>query len=130
MPLPGSGNYTELDRNFSGFLTLESTITSPESGRALLIFEKIEHAAELTVNGKKPLLRGYAPWIFDVTLKKGANKLKLRVASSGGNEFFRCFKEELEPLRWQNSYARRFCQFERNDENCGVSGKVKFLFLK
>lgn len=129
-PLPASGDYTELDKNFSGFLTLESSFNSSRSGRALLIFDNIEHGAILTVNGTAPVLRVSAPWIFDVTVRKGINKLKLRISSSAGNEFFRCFKEELEPAKWQNSYARRFCNFERNDKKCGVYGKIKLLYTK
>ena len=130
LPLPASGDYTELDRDFSGFITLASDLVSPQSGRALLIFDKIEHSAELSVNGGQTQLRSTAPWIFDVTLKQGVNKLSLRIASSAGNEFFRCFKEELDPAGWKNSYAKRFCQFERNDKTCGVSGKAKLIFLQ
>ena len=130
IPLPVSGDYTELDRDFSGFLTLESSFDSPRSGRALLIFDNIGHSASLAVNGGEGQLRSAAPWIFDVTLKKGINKLALRVAGSAGNEFSRCFNEELDPAGWKNCYARRFCQFERDDKNCGVSGKVKLIFLQ
>ena len=130
LPLPDSGNYREIDKNFSGFLTLQSSVESPLAGKALLVFENIEHAAFLKVNGIDTPWRYAAPWIFEVQLKKGINKLELRIASSAGNEFFRCFKEELEPAQWKNSYANRFCQFERDDENCGISGKMEIVFLE
>ena len=130
LPLPDSGNYREIDKNFSGFLTLQSSVESPRAGKALLVFENIEHAAFLKVNGIDTPWRYAAPWIFEVQLKKGINKLELRIASSAGNEFFRCFKEELEPAQWKNSYANRFCQFERDDENCGISGKMEIVFLE
>ena len=130
LPLPDSGNYTELDRNFSGFLTLESTLECRQSGEALLIFDWIGHSAALSINGGAAHLRGSSPWIFSVSLTAGQNKLKLRIASSGGNEFYRCFKEELEVANWKNSYANRFLKFARDDESCGASSKVQIHFLQ
>ena len=129
-PLPPSGDYTELDGDFSGFITVESLIQAPVTGKAYLCFEKISCAASCKVNGREAGFSAVPPRIFEAELKKGENRLQLRIASSAGNEFVRCFREELEPVKWVNSYARRFLAFERDDKECGVAGALKIIFVK
>ena len=57
-------------------------------------------------------------------LKKGVNKLSLKVSSSAGNEFRRCFREELEPAGYFNTYAKRFTLYPVDDDKCGISNNI------
>ncbi|MBR7105080.1 MAG: hypothetical protein IKC65_09050, partial [Lentisphaeria bacterium] len=122
-PLPSSGKYTDIEPDFSGLLHLTGSLFS-RGGKVLIELHNVQHSAALSVNGRPCGLRAFAPWVFEAELAEGENRLELEIASSGGNEFFRCFKEELEPRNWKNSYARRFTLYERDDRECGVDKTI------
>ena len=124
-PLPESGLYTDLDPDFSGILTLECTLTLPAPVSGFLEFGSVFHAGELSVNGKNCGLRAFAPWVYEVSLKKGRNRLVFRISSSGGNEWRRCFREELEPRGWTNESLELVESFPVDDADCGVAGPVR-----
>ena len=124
--LPDNGLWDEKD--FSGKLTLETELDLPSEVSGWLVFEKICHAGELSVNGKKAGMRAFAPWIFPVSFKKGRNHLRLRVFSSAGNEWRRCFREELEPRKWYNSYPERILKYTIDDAWTGIPGRITLLF--
>ena len=125
--LPESGLYTDLEKDFSGWIVLEGRFFLSEACTGYLEFEQICYAAELAVNGAVAGLRAFAPWVFRSGFRKGWNRLRLTVFSSGGNEWRRCFREELEVAGWVNTYAARFKEYEIDDAFCGVSGKVRLL---
>lgn len=120
-PLPAGGMYTEFEPGFSGVVELESRLVSEKGGTAWLVFDDVRHGAELSVNGEITGLRAFAPWAFRVRLKRGINRLKIKVFSSAGNEWRRCFREELEPAGWINSYGRRIAEYAVDDADCGIS---------
>ena len=124
LPLPDNGLYTGLEKDFSGHVTLETVLDSPEAGDALLEFDRIEQFAELKVNGRTAGLRPAAPWLFRTRLKKGTNRLQLIVSTSGGNEFRRCFREELQPAGWFNNYSKRFTLYPVDDAKCGAGSRI------
>jgi hypothetical protein len=127
-PLPADGLYKKSD--FSGKLTLETELQLPENSSGYLVFERVCHAAELFVNGRRSALRAFAPWAFPVKLRKGKNTLKLRVFSSAGNEWRRCFREELEPRKWFNTYyPGRIKEYTVDDAETGIPGGI-VLFSK
>ena len=128
--LPESGNYCELEKDFSGRITLQSTFESDFAGTAYIEFERIDHCAALKVNGSECGFAAFAPYIFKVNLKKGKNTFELKVSGSAGNEFRRCFREELEPAGYFNSYARRFKLYPIDDDKCGVSTNTKIYITK
>ena len=109
--------------------------TSPESfaskvpsswekgGTGYLRFESIRHGAELVVNGRSAGVRAFSPWVFKAVFRPGRNTLLLRISSSGGNEWRRCFREELEPAGWFNWYASRLNEYRIDDAECGVFRK-------
>ena len=120
-PLPAGGMYTGLEPEFSGVVELESRLVSEEGGTAWIVFDDVRHGAELSVNGEVAGLRAFAPWAFRVRLKRGVNRLKIKVFSSAGNEWRRCFREELEPAGWVNDYGRRISRYPVDDADCGIS---------
>ena len=122
--LPESGNYCELEKDFSGRIYLESTLECDKDEVVYLQFERIDHFAALKVNGVDCGSAAFAPYIFKVALKKGVNKLSLKVSSSAGNEFRRCFREELEPAGYFNTYAKRFTLYPVDDDKCGISNNI------
>jgi hypothetical protein len=122
--LPASGNYCELEENFSGRVMLESKLVSDEDREAYIQFENVDFCASLCVNGVDCGSAAFAPYIYKVKLKKGVNRLKLKVSGTAGNEFRRCFKEELEPAGYFNGYAQRFTRYKVNDDKCGVSQRA------
>ena len=122
--LPASGNYCELDKDFSGRVILESKLVSDEAGEAYIQFENVDFSAALYVNGVDCGTAAFAPYIYKVKLRKGVNRLKLKVSGTAGNEFRRCFREELEPAGYFNGYSKRFTQYKINDDKCGVSQRV------
>lgn len=124
--LPASGLYTDLDKNFSGRLVLSSTLRSDCDCKGILEFGEMFHAAALHVNGVRAGLRAFAPWAFKVSLKRGTNRLKLIVSGSGGNEWRRCFREELKPAGGFNTYSEKIMQFTIDDAACGISGDTSF----
>ncbi|MBO5764944.1 MAG: hypothetical protein J6S24_01560 [Lentisphaeria bacterium] len=124
VPLPASGNYCELDKDFSGRLLLESTLVSDCDCEAYLKFDSVDFYASLRVNSVDCGSAAYAPYIYRIKLKKGVNKLVLKVSGSAGNEFRRCFREELEPAGYFNNYAKRFSLYKIDDDKCGVSQRV------
>ena len=122
--LPDSGNYCELDKDFSGRIYLESELEHDRNETVYIEFENIDHFAELQVNNADCGMAVSAPFIFKAVLKKGKNKLRLKVSGSAGNEFRRCFTEELEPAGYFNVYAARFKQYSVDDNKCGLSKHV------
>jgi hypothetical protein len=122
--LPESGNYCEYDKDFSGRLLLESTLESEENCTAYIRFDKVNFFASLKVNGKDCGSAAFAPYIYKVELKKGKNRLQLKVSGSAGNEFRRCFREELEPAGYFNGYSVRFKKYSIDDDVCGLSGSA------
>lgn len=109
---------------FSGRIYLESTVLSDKDESVYIQFENIDHSASLEVNGICCGDAVCSPFIFKSDLKKGENKLVLRVSSSAGNEFRRCFEQELEPAGYFNTYAARFRQYTIDDDKCGISKQV------
>jgi hypothetical protein len=128
IPLPADGLYKEKD--FSGKLTLEAELDAPESVSGYLVFDRVCHAGELFVNGRKSGLRAFAPWAFPIKLRKGKNTLKLRVFSSAGNEWRRCLREELEPRGWFNVYAHRLKEYLVDDAETGIPGSIALFCRK
>lgn len=127
--LPPDGNYTTLEPDFSGVVCLESSFELEKGGTGYLRFESIRHGAELVVNGRSAGVRAFVPWVFKALFRPGRNTLLLRVSSSGGNEWRRCFRDELEPAGWINGYASRLNEYRIDDAECGVSGRVQVSFL-
>ncbi len=123
--LPSDGNYATLEPDFSGVLSLESSFELEKGGTGYLCFDSIRHGAELVVNGRSAGIRAFAPWVFKASFRRGRNTLRLKISSSGGNEWRRCFTEELEPAGWFNDYASRLYQYPVDDAECGISGKVE-----
>ena len=126
-PLPASGNYCDVDSDFSGRILLESFIISPFEGEAFLLFESISHYARVALNGQDCGERAFAPWMFRVKMKMGENLLQLQISGSAGNEFRRCFREELQPAGWFNVYAKIIKGFEQNDGRCGLDGSIRLI---
>ena len=79
------------------------------------------------MNGKFSGLRAFAPWAFPVTLKAGINRLRLKIFSGAGNEWRRCFREELEPRGWFNVYAQHIREFSMDDAETGVGSASLLL---
>ena len=127
--LPPDGNYTTLEPDFSGVISLESTFELEKGGMGYIHFDSIRHGAELIVNGKSVGIRAFAPWVFKASFRSGRNTLRLKISSSGGNEWRRCFREELEPAGWFNGYASRLNKYPVDDAECGISGKAKVSLL-
>lgn len=124
LKLPESGNYCELEKDFSGRVVLESKLVSDEELEAYIEFENIDFFAALSVNGVDCGSAAFVPYIYKVKLKKGVNELVLRVSGTAGNEFRRCFREELEPAGYFNGYARRFSLYKVDDDRCGISKRM------
>lgn len=122
--LPTSGLYTDLEKDFSGRIILKSEFQLDSPGEGYLVFDEIFYAAELSVNGKNAGCRAFSPWVFKACFVKGKNHLILKISSSGGNEWRRCFREELEPKGWYNNYASGIEKYTIDDAKCGFSGKV------
>jgi hypothetical protein len=99
-------------------------LVSEKACTAYIQFDSICHCGSLKVNRKQAGLRAFAPWIFKVQLRKGKNILELAISGSGGNEWRRCFREELEPAGYTNGYSPRLCGYEVDDAECGFSGKT------
>ena len=127
--LPPDGNYTTLEPDFSGVISIESSFELEKGGMGYVHFESIRHGAELIVNGKSVGTRAFAPWVFKTNFRSGKNMLLLKISSSGGNEWRRCFREELEPAGWFNGYAARLKKYPIDDAECGVSPQIK-LYLE
>ena len=117
-------NYCEIDKDFSGRITLESSVSSDKDETVYIRFENIDHSAKLFVNGIDCGSAVCSPFIFKAELKKGENNLVLKVSSSAGNEFRRCFSEELEPAGYFNVYAARFKKYSVDDDKCGISKQI------
>jgi hypothetical protein len=99
-------------------------VTADEDSEAYIQFENVDFSAALYVNGVDCGTAAFAPYIYKVKLKKGVNRLKLKVSGTAGNEFRRCFWEELEPAGYFNGYSKRFTQYKINDDKCGVSQRA------
>lgn len=128
IPLPDSGNFCEYEPDFSGRITVSATFRSPADGWAFLTFEKIDFTASVTVNGRNYGTRAFAPWIFKVKVKKGENKLKVKISSTAGNEFRRFFREELQVKKWVNSLSNIVSSYDITDAKCGIAGKIFLTF--
>lgn len=122
--LPASGNYCELEKDFSGRLVIKSELVSDCDCEAYIQFEKVDFFASLAVNNVDCGSSAFAPYLYKVKLEKGVNKLEMKVSGTAGNEFRRCFKEELEPAGYFNVYAKRFMLYKIDDDKCGVSNRV------
>ena len=114
--------------DFSGILTLSAELECDRPVAGFLCFDKICHAGSLRVNGAEPAVRVCAPWAFPVELKKGKNRLELRILSSAGNEWRRCLARELEPRKWFNNYLKRLRTYTIDDAETGVSPDAVLLF--
>ncbi|MBO7742161.1 MAG: hypothetical protein J6S21_06365, partial [Victivallales bacterium] len=106
--------------DFSGIITLTAEVEAAEAGSAYVRFRQICHAGILSVNGRHCGTQVAAPWAFKVDLKAGKNRLKLQIASSAGNEWRRCIREELEPRQWVNCYLPTIRNFAMTDAETGI----------
>lgn len=109
------------EADFSGIITLSATVDLPESGAGFICFDRICHAAKLSVNGEYCGVQVAQPWAFPVKLKKGENQLVMEIYSSAGNEWRRCVNEELEPREWVNCYLPTMRKYTIDDAETGVS---------
>ena len=129
IPLPESGNFCEYDPEFSGKITLTSAFDAPLDGWTFFSFERAAHCAEVMVNGKSYGTRAFAPWVFKIKVKKGLNKLKIKISSTAGNEFRRFFKEELQPVKWVNALSTIVSNYTVSDAECGIFGKFFLTYI-
>ncbi len=118
---PASGRYTDDHRDFSGRLMLEARFNAAAAGDFLLEFPWAAHALRVSCNGRPCGERAFGPWLFAVRLKAGENRLRVRLSSSAGNEFRRCFREELEPAGYVNVYASFIKRYVIDDAVCGLA---------
>ena len=81
------------------------------------------------VNGKSYGTRAFAPWVFKIKVKKGLNKLKIKISSTAGNEFRRFFKEELQPVKWVNALSTIVSNYTVSDAECGIFGKFFLTYI-
>ena len=106
--------------DFSGILTVTTTIKMAAAAEGYLVFDQICHAGKLSVNGKDCGTQIAEPWAFPVTLQQGENHLTLEIYSTAGNEWRRCVNEELEPRQWVNCYLPKLRKYTIDDAESGV----------
>ncbi len=122
------GDITRVMPAFSGIAEVQSEFVSEQATTAWIVLDEVQYGAEFFCNGKRCGLRAFAPWAFKIRLRQGVNRFKIRISSSGGNEYARCAAEELEPAGWFNDYARIRKSFVRDDTQCGVSPRATLLW--
>ncbi len=120
-PLPASGMYTEREPDFSGTIVLSAHFESSEAFDGVIQFDRICYGGELRVNRRRCGVRAFAPWCYRIQVRRGRNHLELRINSSAGNEWSRCFREELEPAGWFNEYIQEIKTFSRDAADCGAA---------
>ncbi|MGN0866389.1 MAG: hypothetical protein ACI4SG_01755 [Oligosphaeraceae bacterium] len=120
-PLPASGLYTDLEPDFSGTVVLAAQFDSTEAFDGLLLFDRICYGGELRVNRRRCGVRAFAPWGYRIRVQRGENHIELRINSSAGNEWSRCFREELKPAGWFNDYVKEIEGFSRDAADCGAA---------
>ncbi|MBE6359038.1 MAG: hypothetical protein E7057_07325 [Lentisphaerae bacterium] len=109
--------------DFSGIITLTAEVELPEAETRAIRFEQICHAGILSINGKYCGTQVAAPWTFKAELQPGRNRLELKIASSAGNEWRRCVRDELEPRKWVNCYLPRIRSYTLTDTDTGIVSK-------
>ncbi len=118
-PLPKSGLYSDEFPDFSGRITMEAVMESLCAGMFIFELQCMANAVRVSCNGRLAGERAFGPWLFAVRLKKGANRLRIRVSSSAGNEYRRCYREELKPAGYFNAYSERIEKFTVDDAAFG-----------
>ena len=129
-PLPASGMYTELEPEFSGTVVLTAEFDSAEAFDGLLQFDRICYGGELRVNRRRCGVRAFAPWVYRIPVRRGRNRIELRVNSSAGNEWSRCFREELKPAGWFNDYVQEIEYFTEDATECGAASGATLFRLR
>ncbi len=122
--LPPSGMYTDLESDFSGSIELTASFDSETNFNGFIKFDNVCHGGELVVNGRSAGLRAQAPWLWRISVKQGRNTIKLRANSTAGNEWKRCFREELEPAGYYNDYINEIKKYENDFAECGAASGV------
>lgn len=120
-PLPPGGMYSDLEPEFSGTVRLAAEFESSEAFEGFLRFDRICYGGALRVNRRDAGTRAFPPWVYPVRVRKGRNRLELRIDSSAGNEWKRCFREELEPSGWFNDYIREIETYQNDWAECGTA---------
>lgn len=120
-PLPASGMYTDLEPDFSGTVVLAAQFDSAEAFDGVLKFDRICYGGELLVNRHRCGMRAFAPWGYRIRVQRGINHVVLRCNSSAGNEWSRCFREELKPAGWFNDYVKEIETFSQDAAECGAA---------
>ncbi len=107
---------------FSGEIayTYEFDLDAP--GRAILTVERLEHSAQVTVNGKDAGYLSLKPWRLEVAVQAGRNEIVLTVANRGGNRY-----GATDPYAWFDAphigpYNDREQVEERNCRDGGLDG--------
>lgn len=128
--LPASGDYMELDPEFSGVLHLEAELdcgTGPLPGA--LRFRELWSGGILRVNGRRTGMRAFAPWVFRLDpLHPGKNLLELEVVGTLRQEWLRARREEWLPANCSNCYCERIAGFPPDESRCGVSREAELLY--
>ena len=65
--------------------------------------------------------RAQAPWLWRIDVRKGTNRIILKINSTAGNEWKRCFREELEPAGYYNDYIKEIKTYENDFAECGAT---------
>ena len=123
-PLPSSGMYTELEPEFSGSIELAASFESPQAFSGFLKFDDICSGGELFFNGVSAGMRAQPPWLWRVEVRRGTNRIVLNINSTAGNEWKRCFREELEPAGYYNDYIKEIRTYENDFAECGAAPRL------
>lgn len=123
-PLPSSGMYTELEPEFSGSIELAASFESPLAFSGFLKFDDICSGGELFFNGVSAGMRAQPPWLWRVEVRRGTNRIVLNINSTAGNEWKRCFREELEPAGYYNDYIKEIRTYENDFAECGAAPRL------
>lgn len=74
-------------QNFSGTVTYETVYTAAAETDAVLSLGRVENIAEISVNGEKSAVCMWAPYTCAVHLKKGENRIEVRVTNTLANRW-------------------------------------------
>lgn len=130
-PLPESGNYAELEPDFSGILHLSAELNC-ENGPIpdFLRIDDLWSGGILSVNGCRTGIRAFAPWVFRLDgLHRGKNRLKLEIAGSFQREWLRAWQTDWKPAGLSNSYCERIASFVPDELRCGISPQTELIFM-
>lgn len=119
-PLPDDGMYTTLEPDFSGTVILEADFESDSHYRGFIQFDRLCWGGTLVFNQRVAGCRAFAPWLYAVEVQDGRNHIVLEVNSTAGNEWKRCFREELEPAGWYNDYINEIRRYDNDFAECGA----------